>query len=85
MATCATLLLLFGPPILIWVIFAIRGTRRWNEKFPPISDDEYMARCSPGTNREIALKVRRLLVDCLNIEYGRIHPSATLQGDLGAE
>jgi hypothetical protein len=26
------------------------------EKFPPISDEAFLARCSPGTSREVALK-----------------------------
>jgi hypothetical protein len=69
---------------LIWAIFAYIDARRFDREFPPISDDEFMARSS-CTNPEIALKVRRILPECLNIDYERIHPSATLQGDLGAE
>ena len=84
MAMCANLLFFLGTPILIWSIFAYIHTRHLNRKFPPISDEEFMARSS-CTNPQVALKVRRILVDCLNVEYEQIHPSATLQGDLGAE
>ncbi len=55
-------------------------------KFPPISDDEFLALGEPGTHREIALKVRRrILSDSLVIDYDRIYPSASLVDDLGAE
>lgn len=85
MATCA-LFMLLGAPILIWVIIAnIQLQRRFEQKFPPLSDDEFVARCSPGTKPQIALKVRRTLADCLCVEYERIYPSSTLQDDLGAE
>ena len=88
MAACASglvlLLIFFGPPMLIWAIFAVRETRRWNEKFPPIPDDEFMARSSCA-NPQVALKVRMILADCFNVEYERIYPSSTIQGDLGAE
>jgi hypothetical protein len=55
------------------------------ERFPPISDAEFVARCSPGTDPAVALKVRRILADCLCVEYDRIYPSARLVEDLGAE
>lgn len=55
------------------------------KRFPPLSDDEFMARCRPGTRPEIALKVRRTLSDCLGIDYERIYPESQLVRDLGAE
>lgn len=55
------------------------------ERFPPITDDEFVARCSPGTRRDVALGVRRTLAESLSVDYERIHPSARLGADLGAE
>jgi len=55
------------------------------ESFAPISDDEFLARCRPGTKRDVALGVRRVIADSLSVDYERIHPSARLVADLGAE
>ncbi|ADB18282.1 hypothetical protein Psta_3621 [Pirellula staleyi DSM 6068] len=56
----------------------------WLERnFPPISDDEFMARCPPGTNRDVALKVRRIIAEQLGYPYERIHPTSRFEeGDL---
>ena len=56
----------------------------FDQRFPPISDDEFVARCGPGTDRDVALKVRRIVSDQLSIEYERIHPSQSFVDDLGA-
>jgi len=55
------------------------------ERFRPISDDEFLARCQPGTRRDAALGVRRILAEYLGVEYERNHPNAKLAADLGAE
>lgn len=39
----------------------------------------------PGTNREIALKVRKIVADQLGVEYERIYPSSSFVNDLGAD
>ena len=67
------------------VVFANRECETFNERFPPISDAEFLARCSPGTDPDIALKVRRIVSDSLGVEYERIYPSSRLIADLGAE
>ena len=67
------------------IIFERRRQRIFKEKFPPISDEEFMARCRPETRPEVALKVRRILADALNVEYERIYPESRLMQDLGAE
>ncbi len=54
-------------------------------RFPPISDDEFMALCPPGTSREVALKVRRIMADQLGVEYERIYPCSRIVADLGCE
>lgn len=57
----------------------------FEKSFPAISDAEFLSRCRPGTNPEVALKVRRILSDCLGVEYERIYPESQLVRDLGAE
>lgn len=52
---------------------------------PPITDDEFMARLPAGTNRDIALKVRRIVAAQFNVEYGRITPETSFVNDLGAD
>lgn len=54
----------------------------FERRFPPISDDEFMALCEPGTNREIALKVRRIVSEQLNIPYQQIYPTSRFIEDL---
>lgn len=46
----------------------------FEERFPPISDAEFLARCPPGTNPEVAIKVRRMVAAHFAIEYERAHP-----------
>jgi hypothetical protein len=57
----------------------------FEERFPPITEDEFVAACAPGTPRFVALGVRRTVAECLCVDYERIHPSARLAADLGAE
>jgi hypothetical protein len=69
--------------IVVWI--GIRRQAKFREKFPPISDAEFMALCPPGTRPEIALRVRKIISDSLNVEYERIYPSSRLNQDLGAD
>ncbi len=73
--------------LVVMIVCTVCEKRRqaaFQEQFPPISDAEFIALCGPGTDPVVALKVRRILSDCLCVEYERIHPSASLN-DLGAE
>lgn len=54
-------------------------------RFPPISDAEFVRQCIPGTNPDVALKVRRIVADNLGEEYERIYPSSRFIQDLGAD
>jgi hypothetical protein len=63
---------------------AVRDRTIFNERFPPISDAEFLARCRPGTRPDVALGVRRVLSDSLGVDYERIYPSSRLIEDLGA-
>lgn len=69
---------------LIAIAHARRQRTRFEQRFPPISDAEFLTRCGPDTDPEIALKVRRIIADHLAIEYARIHPSMNFVEDIGA-
>ena len=74
------ILLVFG---IAHLVNAARKQRELFERqFPPISDEEFVARCSPGTSPNIAIRVRRILSDSLGVEYGRIYPSSRFVEDL---
>ena len=52
--------------------------RRW----PPINDDEFIRRCSPDVDRDIALRVRRIVSEQLGIPYEQIYPEQNFVNDL---
>ena len=54
-------------------------------EYPPISDDEFMARCDPRTSRDVALGVRRVISESLGVPYESIYPEHRIVEDLGAE
>ena len=53
--------------------------------FEAIPDEEFLRRCSPGTSKEVALKVRRIVSEQLGVPYEKIHPEHRLVEDLGAD
>ena len=57
----------------------------WDEHYPPISDAEFLAKCAPGTNPEVALRVRKIVADNLGVCYERLHPSIRFAEDIGAD
>ena len=63
-------------------IFSLAESRKWYEKWPAIDDDEFLARCPPGTDREVALKVRRIVAEQTGIEYGHVYPEQSFVDDL---
>lgn len=69
------------------VIAAISAgrARALRERFPPLTDEEFLARCRPGTNPAVALKVRRTIAAYFAIECARVHPEMTFVDDLGAD
>jgi hypothetical protein len=72
--------------ILMLIDLAIRA-KRWqesfNSRFPAISDAEFVARCAPGIDAEVALRVRRVVAENIGVECERIYPSSRLMEDLG--
>lgn len=53
------------------------------DKWPPISEDEFIRRCRSGVNRERALKVRRIISEQLGVDYDRVYPEQRFVEDLG--
>lgn len=53
-------------------------------KFPPLTDEEFVQRCGPGTNPEVALKVRDIISSSLGIEPEEIYPEHRFVDDLDA-
>ena len=62
--------------------FALAGVPS-KEKWPPISEDEFIRRCTPGVNRQRALKVRRIISEQLGVDYDRVYPEQRFVEDLG--
>ena len=71
--------------VLAGVASAVRLSGAFKERFPPISDAEFLARCRPGTNPEVALKVRKIVAEHFAVEYERVHPATSFIEDLGAD
>jgi hypothetical protein len=55
---------------------------RFESNWPAMSDDEFLAACSPGTSRDTALRVRRIIAEQLGVSYERIHPDQHFVDDL---
>lgn len=55
------------------------------DRWPPISEDEFIRRCPPGVNRERALKVRQIVAKQLGVDYDRVYPEQRFVEDLGAD
>jgi hypothetical protein len=70
---------------LVCIAVAVKQRRSLADQFPPISDADFLARCTPGTTPEVALRVRRLIADGLGVEYERIHPSLRFVDDIAAD
>ncbi|HEY1188853.1 MAG TPA: hypothetical protein VGE74_14455 [Gemmata sp.] len=72
--------------VAVLVCFALKRARAaLEERFPPIPDAEFLARCTPGTDPEVALKVRRIVAEHFAIGYGHVHPSVRFVEDIGAD
>ena len=81
--------LLVGVFVLVLVVLAVIARRRTRQSFadryPPISDAEFLARCRPGTDPEVALRVRRIIADRLGVDYERVYPSMSFVEDVGTD
>ena len=75
--------------LVVFVILAVIAAQAskscresFNRKWPPITDDEFVAKCSPRANPQTALKVRRIISEQLGVPYERIHPDQGFVNDL---
>lgn len=63
-------------------LFGTDRHTQWQEKFRPLTDEEFLSRCSPGVRPETALKVRAIISDQLGIPVEQIHPEHRFIEDL---
>jgi hypothetical protein len=75
---------------LIWIL--IRGPSLnadlftgFDKRCPPMDDDEFLRRCRPGVNRDVALRVRRVVSKQLGIPYQQVYPEQNFVRDLGCD
>jgi hypothetical protein len=63
----------------------IRDRKVFEERFPSISDSEFLSLCRPGTKPDVALKVRRIVADQMGVKYECVYPSTRFVEDLHAD
>lgn len=63
-------------------VFGTDKLAQWEERYRPLTDEEFLAGCKPGINPETALKVRAILADVSGIPETKIHPEHRLVDDL---
>ena len=71
--------------IITLCVLSVMHNRALQNRFPPISDAEFLDRCSPGVSPEVALKVRQIVAKHFAIAYERVRPSMTFVEDIGAD
>ncbi|HEX3152396.1 MAG TPA: hypothetical protein VHR66_30260 [Gemmataceae bacterium] len=84
----AYVIIVIAVVLVLLVVAVLRPQIQWQsfeERFPLMTDAEFVAHCSPGTNPDVALKVRRIIAAHLAVDYERIHPSTRFIDDLGAD
>ena len=72
---------------LLFAVAWVCEQKKWaqfNERYPPMTDPEFIQRCSPGTDPEVAIKIRHILSDSLGIPVERIYPDQNFS-DLGVD
>ena len=75
-------LTIFAVALLIVIVVIRKKWVPFEQEFPPISDEEFVARCTPGTSPEVALKVRRIVADFSGLPYERVHPPMNFIWDM---
>ncbi len=66
----------------VWMLAIVRRRPNWNQLRPPISDDEFVSRCSSGVSRATALRVRRVVAEQLGVPYSQVYPEQHFVNDL---
>lgn len=72
-------------PVLIYLAGLPVFSSAFGEQPEMLSDEEFVARCPPGTRREVALKVRAIVSEQLGIPEEQIHPEHRFVEDLKAD
>lgn len=87
METVLVIVAVLGVFALVVTAWRVDGAAQddFEKRFPPISDEEFVARCEPGCDPVVAVKVRKIVSEQLNVEYARIHPSSRFIEDLKAD
>ena len=83
--SCFAFASVFFAVVFLCVFLAFRAERKFLDKWPAIDDDEFLRRCSPGTSRETAIKVRRIVSEQLGIPYAHVYPEQHFVNDLGCD
>lgn len=83
LAALGTIACLIG--ITIYLLAGLARDIPDKRDWPPISDDEFMAKCSPGVSRDTALRVRKIVSEQLGVDYERVHPDQEFVRDLGCD
>jgi hypothetical protein len=80
---------LFAIPLLLAIgliaamISVLRQSFEMSKKWPPIDDDEFIRRCHPGVNRDVAIRVRQIVSEQLGVQYECVYPEQNFVDDLG--
>jgi len=62
--------------VAIIIVCEFRRAIKYRAKYPPISDDEFMEKLPPGTSRDVAMRVRTIVVKQMGVDRKRIHPDS---------
>lgn len=68
--------------LVVCIAAAGKQQQQFDNQWPPIPEDEFLAKCPPGTSRETALRVRKIIAEQIGVPYERIHPDQDFADDL---
>ncbi len=78
---------LFMALFILWGICQLPSKWSCPGPWPPISDDEFMRRYEAmvgrSADRDIALRVRKIISEQLGVDYERVYPEQKFVDDLG--
>jgi hypothetical protein len=77
--------LCFVLAILIGIFVAMQRRNSSVTPLRPISDEEFVRLCGPGTNPDVALRVRRVVARVLGLESKYMRPTDRFVEDYGAD
>lgn len=65
--------------VILLVLKSIRDHNKYVQKYPPISDEEFMARLPRGTSRDTALRIRAIISAQMGVPIENIHPETRFE------